>query len=59
MRQAASAWERDYSEKLVAMCFEKGTVAPTVFFLEAKRGSMCGTWWRVYIYWKTRGPIVY
>ena len=44
MRQAASAWERDYSEKLVAMGFEKGIAAPTVFFLEGKRGSMCGAW---------------
>ena len=43
MRQAASAWERDHSEKLVAMGFEKGIAAPTVF-LESKRGSMCGTW---------------
>ena len=36
MRQAASAWERDHSEKLVAMGFEKGIVAPTVFFWKSK-----------------------
>ena len=40
MRQAASAWERDYSEKLVAMGFEKGIVAPTVFFWKSK-GVRC------------------
>ena len=40
MRQAASAWERDYSEKLVAMGFEKGIVAPTVFFWKS-RGVRC------------------
>ena len=44
MRQAASAWERDYSEKLVAMGFEKGIAAPTVFFWKSKWGSMRGTW---------------
>jgi len=40
MRQAASAWERDYSEKLVAMGFEKGIAAPTVFFWKSK-GIRC------------------
>ena len=40
MRQAASAWERDYSEQLVAMGFEKGIAAPTVFFWTSK-GVRC------------------
>ena len=40
MRQAASAWERDYSEQLVAMGFEKGIAAPTVFFWKSK-GVRC------------------
>jgi len=40
MRQAASAWERDYSEKLVAMGHTKGIAAPTVFFWEEK-GVRC------------------
>jgi len=32
MRQAASAWERDYSDKLRALGFKKGSAAPTVFY---------------------------
>ena len=40
MRQAASAWERDYSKKLVAIGRTKGIVAPTVFFWE-ERGVRC------------------
>ena len=40
MRQAASALERGYSEKLVAMGFEKGIAAPTVFFWKSK-GVRC------------------
>ena len=40
MRQAASAWERDYCEKLAAMGFGKGIAAPTVFFLKSK-GVRC------------------
>ena len=31
MRQAASAWERDYSDKLTEIGFAKGIAAPTVF----------------------------
>ena len=40
MRQAASAWERDYSDKLAAICFAKGIAAPTVFDWE-ERGVRC------------------
>ena len=40
MRQAASAWERDYSDKLVAMGFEKGIAAATVFCWKSK-GVRC------------------
>ena len=58
MRQAASAWERDYSEKLVAMGFERYSCTNSVV-LEGKRDSMCGALWRFYIYWKTRGLMVY
>jgi hypothetical protein len=36
MRPAASAWEKDYSEKLLALGFKKGVAAPTVFFCESK-----------------------
>jgi hypothetical protein len=32
MRPAASAWEKDYSDKLAALGFKKGVAAPTVFF---------------------------
>ena len=34
MRQAASAWERDYSGKLAEVGFAKGIAAPTVFYWE-------------------------
>ena len=34
MRQAASAWERDYSDKLRALGLKKGSAAPTVFYCE-------------------------
>ena len=44
MRQDASAWERDYSEKLVSMGFRKGYSCTNGFLLEIKRGSMRGTW---------------
>ena len=40
MRQAASARERDYSEKLAVMGLEKGIAAPAVFFLKSK-GVRC------------------
>jgi len=40
MRQAASAWERDYSDKLAAIGFAKGIAAPTVFYWE-ERGVRC------------------
>ena len=40
IRQAASAWERDYTEKLVAMGHTKGIAAPTVFYWEEK-GVSC------------------
>ena len=40
MRQAASAWERDYSDKLTAIGFAKGNAAPTVFYWEEK-GVRC------------------
>ena len=40
MRQAASAWEKDYSEKLSEIGFAKGIVAPTVFYWE-ERGVRC------------------
>ena len=40
MRQAASAWERDYSEQLAEIGFAKGIAAPTVFYLE-ERGVRC------------------
>ena len=40
MRQAASAWERDYSEKLAEIGFAKGIAAPTVFYWE-ERGVRC------------------
>jgi len=40
MRQAASAWERDYSDKLAAIGFTKGIAAPTVFYWE-ERGVRC------------------
>ena len=36
MRPAASAWEKDYSDKLAALGFKKGVAAPTVFFCEEK-----------------------
>ena len=32
MRQAASAWERDYSDKLTEIGFAKGIAALTVFY---------------------------
>ena len=32
MRQAASAWERDYTAKLEALGFKKGLAASTVFY---------------------------
>jgi len=40
MRQAASAWERGYSDKLTAIGFAKGIAAPTVFYWE-ERGVRC------------------
>ena len=40
MRQAAGAWERDYSEKLAEIGFAKGIAAPTVFYWE-ERGVRC------------------
>jgi len=40
MRQAASAWERDYSDKLTEIGFAKGIAAPTVFYWE-ERGVRC------------------
>ena len=40
MRQAASAWERDYSDKQAAIGFAKGIAAPTVFYWE-ERGVRC------------------
>ena len=40
MRQAASAWEKDYSDKLSAIGFAKGVAAPTVFYWE-ERGVRC------------------
>ena len=36
MRQAASAWERDYSDKLTEIGFAKGIAAPTVFYWEER-----------------------
>jgi hypothetical protein len=36
MRPAASAWEKDYSDKLLVLGFKKGVAAPTVFFCESK-----------------------
>ena len=35
MRQAASAWERDYTTKLEALGFKKGLAASTVFYCES------------------------
>ena len=40
MRQAASAWERDYTTKLEALGFKKGLAASTVFYCESK-GVRC------------------
>ena len=40
MRQAASAWERDYSDKLAEIGFAKGIAAPTVLYWE-ERGVRC------------------
>ena len=40
MRQAASAWERGYSDKRTAIGFTKGIAAPTVFYWE-ERGVRC------------------
>ena len=40
MRQAASAWERGYSDKLTEIGFAKGVPAPTVFYWE-ERGVRC------------------
>ena len=34
MRQAASAWERSYSEELAKLGLRKGVAAPTVFYAE-------------------------
>ena len=40
MRSAASAWERDYTEKLEAVEFVRGKSAPTVFF-RSRDGMRC------------------
>ena len=40
MRQAASAWERDYTTKLEALGFKKGLAALTVFYCKSK-GVRC------------------
>ena len=40
MRPAASAWEKEYSEKLSGMGFAKGVAAPTVFYC-ASKGVRC------------------
>ncbi len=40
MRPAASAWEKDFTDKLKAMGFKAGKSAPTVVFDEG-RGSRC------------------
>ena len=40
MRPAASAWERDYTEKLIGIGFKAGKSAPTVFF-HPDKGVRC------------------
>ena len=42
MRQAASAWERDYTTKLEALGFKKGLAASTVFYCKGVRRVVHG-----------------
>ena len=37
MRNAASAWEKHYSDRLTEMGFTKSKVAPTVFYHQEKK----------------------
>ena len=43
MRQAASAWERDYTTKLEAVVLTKGLAASTVFFTASQK--VYGAWY--------------